>query len=97
MSNAVSETKPDNTELNNTEEENNPESIIEETDNNSRSVKESKEEVIIPEIVKDEPTETTLVSISDKNVSDIAQNTTTKKKSTLSKVGKSLATIIASI
>lgn len=68
------------------------EDTIEETDNNSRSIKESKEEVVVPEIVKDEPTETTLVPISD-----IAQNTTTKKKSTLSKVGKSLATIIASI
>ena len=87
MSNAVSENNSDvGTDLG-------EEDLIEpavEPDNNSRSI---KEDVIVPEVVeKEEPAETNLVPISD-----IAQNTTTKKKSTLSKVGKSLATIIASI
>ena len=107
MSNAISDKESDNTNIStNTEtsdlgeeepiepttDEPNPESNNT-PDDNSRSI---KEEVIVPEVVKDE-TESTLVPIvADMSDSDIATNTK-KKKSTLSKVGKSLASIIASI
>ena len=98
MSNAVSE---DNTDNNNTETIEQPETNPEEPiDPNTRTI---KEEVIVPEVVDNteetKKEETFVPVISDNsNVdnSDIAK-TTTKKKSTLSKVGKGLASIIASI
>ena len=85
MSNAISEDNPDvGTDLG----EEDPIEPAVEPDNNSRSI---KEDVIVPEVVeKEEPAETNLVPLPD-----IAP--TTKKKSTLSKVGKGLASIIASI
>ena len=88
MSNAVSEDNPDvGTGLG----EEDPIEPAVEPDNNSRNIKETKEDVIVPEVVeKEEPAETNLVPLPD-----IAP--TTKKKSTLSKVGKGLASIIASI
>ena len=108
MSNAISGKESDNTSISTntetsdlgeedpieptTEEENNPEPTTENNDN-MRSI---KEEVIVPEVIKEE-TESNLVPIvADMSDSDIATNTK-KKKSTLSKVGKSLASIIASI
>ena len=88
MSNAVSENNSDvGTDLG----EEDPIEPAVEHDNNSRSIKETKEDVIVPEVVeKEESAETNLVPVPD-----IAP--TTKKKSTLSKVGKGLASIIASI
>ena len=92
MSNAVSE---DNTD-NNTETIEQPETNPEEpSDPNTRTI---KEEVIVPEVVdntEETKKEETFVPVIVDN-SDIAK-TTTKKKSTLSKVGKGLASIIASI
>ena len=110
MSNAISGKESDNTNtgtndlgeedpIEPTTNETNPESNNTPEDN-SRNIKEpvkeetkDTEEVIVPEVVKEE-TESTLVPVVAD--SDIAQ-TKEKKKSTLSKVGKSLASIIASI
>lgn len=94
MSNAVSET---NTDSSNTETMEQPiEEPPEPTDPNTRTI---KEEVIVPEVVdstEETKKEETFVPVIADN-SDIAKTTTTKKKSTLSKVGKGLASIIASI
>lgn len=94
MSNAVSET---NTDSSNTETIEQPiEETPEPTDPNTRTI---KEEVIVPEVVdstEETKKEETFVPVVADN-SDIAKTTTTKKKSTLSKVGKGLASIIASI
>ena len=91
MSNAVAENNPDN----NTEStEGKPEITPEHIDPNTRTI---KEDVIVPEIVdktEETKTEESYVPVVADN-SDIAK--TTKKKSTLSKVGKGLASIIASI
>lgn len=93
MSNAVSET---NTDSSNTETIEQPiEETPEHNDPNTRTI---KEEVIVPEVVdstEETKKEETFVPVIADN-SDIAK-TTTKKKSTLSKVGKGLASIIASI
>ena len=90
MSNAVSENKPDNNTGTTEEPEETPEPI----NPNTRTI---KEEVIVPEVVDntEETKEETFVPVVADN-SDIAK-TTSKKKSTLSKVGKGLASIIASI
>lgn len=98
MSNAVSET---NTNSSNTETIEQPkEETPEPTDPNTRTI---KEEVIVPEVVdsteetkKEETFVPVIADNSNVDNSDIAK-TTTKKKSTLSKVGKGLASIIASI
>lgn len=98
MSNAVSET---NTDSSNTETIEQPtEETPEPNDPNTRTI---KEEVIVPEVVdsteetkKEETFVPVIADNSNVDNSDIAK-TTTKKKSTLSKVGKGLASIIASI
>ena len=99
MSNAVSENNTDGNNTNSNtetiEEQNlNPETSPEPIDPNMRTI---KEEVIVPEVVdntEEDKKEESFVPIVADN-SDIAK--TNKKKSTLSKVGKGLASIIASI